>query len=60
MIRLEGKAHSAIKPKDIRLTQEGIVKILALEMVGMESDHDLSIEGQPKDLALTMMNCLSL
>jgi hypothetical protein len=40
MIRFEGRSHSALKAKDLRLTNEGVVKILSLEMVGMDSDHD--------------------
>ena len=60
MIRVEGRAHAAIKPKDIRLNPEGIVKLLALEMVGIDSDHEAATEGKTKDLAITMMQCILL
>ena len=39
LIRVEGRAHSAIKARDIKLTPEGVVKVLAMGMVGMDSDH---------------------
>ena len=39
MIRLEGRCHSALSTKDIRLNQDGLIKILAIEMVGMEGDN---------------------
>jgi len=40
MIRIDGRSHAALSAKDIRLNEEGLVKILSLEMVGMEGDHD--------------------
>lgn len=58
MIRFEGRSHSALRTKDLRLTHEGIVKILSLEMVGMEPDHDPNQEGTVKQLALTILNCI--
>jgi hypothetical protein len=58
MIRVEGRSHSALSTKDIRLNEEGLVKILSLEMIGMDSDHDASKEGTTKQLALTILNCL--
>ena len=42
MIRVEGRSHAALTTKDIRLNEEGLVKILSLEMVGMDKDHDLN------------------
>lgn len=58
MIRFERRSHSALKTKDIRLTSEGVVKILSLEMIGMDSDHDANEEGTTRQLALTVLNCL--
>ena len=34
------------------------MKILSLEMIGMESGHDLNREGSTRQLALTILNCL--
>ena len=58
MIRVEGRSHSALSTKDIRLNEEGLVKILSLEMIGMSSDHDPNREGTTKQLAITVLNCL--
>jgi hypothetical protein len=58
MIRIDGRSHSALSAKDIRLNEEGLVKILSLEMVGMDGDHDVNREGTTKQLALTILNCL--
>ena len=60
MIRTEGRSHAALKAKDIRLNEEGLVKILSLEMVGMDKDHDLNKEGSTKQLATTILSCLTL
>ena len=58
MIRIEGRCHSALAPKDIRLNEEGLVKILSLEMIGMESGQDLNTEGTTRQLAVTILHCL--
>lgn len=58
MIRVEGRCHAALTAKDIRLTEEGTVKILGLEMVGMDKDHDPTKEGTTKQLAITILHCL--
>lgn len=60
MIRMEGHCHSALRAKDIRLTKEGVVKILSLEMIGMDSDQDSNSEGTTKMLAMTILHCLLL
>ena len=56
-MRAEGRTHSALTPRDIRLSEEGLIKILSLEMVGMHSDHDISKESTPKDLVPTILKC---
>ena len=58
MIRADKRSHSALKAKDIRLSDEGVVKLLSLEMIGMEPDHDLTKEASTKQLAVTILNCL--
>ena len=58
MIRAEGRSHAALKTKDIRLNEDGLVKLLSLEMIGLDSDHDLSKEASTKQLAITILNCL--
>jgi hypothetical protein len=58
MIRFEGRSHAALRTKDLRLTHEGVVKILSLEMVGMDPDHDVNQEGTVKQLAQTILNCI--
>lgn len=60
MIRFEGRSHSALAAKDIRLTEEGLVKILSLEMVGMDKDHDPNKEGTTKQLAITVLSLLMM
>ncbi len=58
MIRVEGRCHAALTLKDIRLNQDGLVKVLSLEMVGLDADHDFSKEGTTRQLAVTILNCL--
>lgn len=58
MIRMEGRSHAALRTRDIRLTKEGVVKILSMEMVGIEVGQDAAEEGSTKQLAMTVLNCL--
>ena len=57
MIRADKRSHSALKAKDIRFSDEGVVKLLSLQMIGMQPDHDLAKEASTKQLAMSMLNC---
>lgn len=58
MVRQEGRCHSAISPKDLRVTKEGVVKLLALEMIGLDINHDGNQDGTPKMLCMTILSTL--
>ena len=36
------------------------MKLLAIEMVGMDPHHETNTQGSTKDLAMTMMQCILL
>ena len=59
--KVEGKVHSVLLPSDIRISKEGIVKLLPFEMIGVSTYQYQLVSYQPGFvLGATLMSCITL
>ena len=61
IIRWDPKYNFSLAPQDIRLTENGCVKLLSPEMIGISSHHKNQIPyNTPKSLGISIVECFLL